>query len=1065
MPRTSYLFDLDQLGASWLLLLSFLEVGIAAWFLVWIGVVGWVLKLVGMAVRATVRAGFWLWRLLLSRLDWPVFLGLVLAVLWLGIVGRSAFPALAVGCGTALLFLGVTTCLAYVFIDLERYDVARGYKAIHNPLPGQELAANLVRYGHRVGLPLLAAAACGVVGGFALLNQGLYETVGRSWYRLGEGGVQPDYPDFLAYTLIHLFGVVDLLHIANSYNYVHATYVQQARWPASTLLMLFKTFFTAVLLQQIFASVRRGKLLSETIADFWSPHPPIHERARGSLPQYGPGAVGPLLRSLAAIEVLTAEQRAYLPRIIADIGPSTVRVLLRHLHDPYENVRAVAVAALGHLHALDAVPELVELLTDPSVWVRQALAEALGTIAGPTGRAGRRRRSVRRALRASGTWVWRVLRRRRPPPAPVVDSLALAVSSLRAALSDPAVAVRTQAAQSLGLLGQLAAPAAPDLIGLLQDPEEPVRCRAAEALGRVRGPVAETVAALVGLLPSSDPALRVAAVGALGTMKKEAAEAVPSLTPLLQDGDEAVRQAAAEAIGSIGTLQEEAVAELTQGLASRDSLVRAQTAEVLSTIGPAAADAAPALADALTDDSDRVRAKAAQALGNMGEAAAEAVPSLVRALRDRDTWVSALAAEALGEIGESAGDAIPALTRSLHHSNPQVRTNAAASLGKLGAVAQGAAPALAQAARDPEDEVRVQALLALGAVGGQDPSATQTLLSALADANPRVRAAAVAAVGQKEDLKDVATRALLRAAEDANDEVKIQVARALPRAVGATPPVLEALGRLLQDHSSSVQAEAAQALGRLGPEAISAGEELLRLTQTGEAAVREQALRAIALIQPPQATAAFLAGLKDPQSEVRKLASAGLIKAAEVPPEVVPVLVENLHDPEAQVRANAARVLSRVEALPSEAASRLAECVVDPDDGVRLNAALALHGVPPGQVAPAWRHLLTDSNSRVQLLAASSLLKADPADAEATTALGRALADSSPRIRRSALELIESLGPGQPAMLELLRRRADDEVEPELSDRVGRLLEQLASRDAETSEPAGQGPPPVLTSS
>ena len=55
MP-TSYLFDLDRLGASRLLLLTFLGVGVAAWFLVWIGLVGWVLKVVGMAVRAGVRA-------------------------------------------------------------------------------------------------------------------------------------------------------------------------------------------------------------------------------------------------------------------------------------------------------------------------------------------------------------------------------------------------------------------------------------------------------------------------------------------------------------------------------------------------------------------------------------------------------------------------------------------------------------------------------------------------------------------------------------------------------------------------------------------------------------------------------------------------------------------------------------------------------------------------------------------------------------------------------------------------------------------------------------------------
>ena len=81
--------------------------------------------------------------------------------------------------------MGVTTCLAYMFIDLERYEVGRGYKAMHNPLKGQALAVNLIRYGPVVGVPLLAGAAAAAIGGFAMLNQGLYHTIGQNWYVLG----------------------------------------------------------------------------------------------------------------------------------------------------------------------------------------------------------------------------------------------------------------------------------------------------------------------------------------------------------------------------------------------------------------------------------------------------------------------------------------------------------------------------------------------------------------------------------------------------------------------------------------------------------------------------------------------------------------------------------------------------------------------------------------------------------------------------------------------------------------------------------------------------------------
>src|SRR5207248_10479138 len=54
-----------------------------------------------------------------------------------------------------------------------------------------------------------------------------------------------------ALPIFNLLQVADLLNIANSYNVVHLTYVRQARWPASTLLLLFRSFFTLVLLQQI----------------------------------------------------------------------------------------------------------------------------------------------------------------------------------------------------------------------------------------------------------------------------------------------------------------------------------------------------------------------------------------------------------------------------------------------------------------------------------------------------------------------------------------------------------------------------------------------------------------------------------------------------------------------------------------------------------------------------------------------------------------------------------------------------------------------------------------------
>ena len=267
-------------------------------------------------------------------------------------------PGLRVVCGLAPLVMGAIACLAYMFIDLERNEVGRGHKAVHNPLKGQGLAMNLERYGKQVRLPLLISATAALIGGFALFNQGLYETIGRDWYQVADQQREPNYADFLAYALTRLLGIMDVLDLVRSHHILGAAFVRQAAWPASTLLAGFKLFFTMVLLHQIFASLRQGKLLAETITDFWSPHEPIHERARTALPIYGTMAIAPLLASLRLVPSLTKEQRDQLPLILETIGPSIIPALVRHLRDPHEHVRAIVAAALGHLHALETVPSL-----------------------------------------------------------------------------------------------------------------------------------------------------------------------------------------------------------------------------------------------------------------------------------------------------------------------------------------------------------------------------------------------------------------------------------------------------------------------------------------------------------------------------------------------------------------------------------------------------------------------------------------------------------------------------------------------------------------------------------
>ena len=100
------------------------------------------------------------------------------------------------------------------------------------------------QYGKQVRIPLLISATVALIGGFALLNQGLYQTVGRNWYEVADPSGEPHYADFLANALTRVMGLVDVLNMAKSHHILGAEFVRQTAWPAKTLLAGFKLFFT-----------------------------------------------------------------------------------------------------------------------------------------------------------------------------------------------------------------------------------------------------------------------------------------------------------------------------------------------------------------------------------------------------------------------------------------------------------------------------------------------------------------------------------------------------------------------------------------------------------------------------------------------------------------------------------------------------------------------------------------------------------------------------------------------------------------------------------------------------
>lgn len=1082
-------FLLDLLGihdASQALLVVFVGAMVVLGVLYRLHVIHFCARLFGRGAMATIRGGFRVWRALFSWLPWPVLGLVVLVVIGTALSPGRFGPLRELFGGLGLLFVGVCSCLAYIRIDLERYEVSRGYKALHNPEKGQQLAEHLTSHGHRLGFPLLLTATVASAVGFALLNQGLYETVGGSWYRIradsspvlvedvvalyaanpatpgparlpwpamNRHGVlepaavrQPVFADFLTYTLLHLLRVADLLDIANSYNRTHLTFVHQDRWPASTLLWLFKSFFTMVLLQQVFTAIRHTRAVGEAIDDLWSPHAPIHQRAQQTLAQHGAVAVPSLLRSVEAAELLTEDQRDRMADVLEAIGPGAVRYLRKALRSPNAAVRSVALLGLARLTRLPPQPLLLTLARDPSETVRVSLMEALRVVCRPGVEQLHTEWAIRRdRIRLRSVWrqaedhIRGLLGMREASP---VDRV---LGILAVLVQDPTALVRSQAAGLAGSLGPAAASVRDRLIALCTDTDESVRRQTAEALGQVAAQEAATQAALTRLLADSSASVRAAAALAVARADTLPEATAQALVPLLNDPDRSVRHAATEAISGIreGT----AVAhQLLDGLASKDNLCRAQTVETLGQMGTSARQVVPALIAALDDPNDRVRARAARALGQIDPDPTLAVAALIRALNDADHLVCAWAAESLARLGPKAEHARPALLTALDHVSPLVRRRAVHALARLGNPTPDLLHRLEQACSDRDAGVRSQVLTALAGMG-REPR-LELFLKGLRDHALPVRVRAAAGLGKRGERSAAITADLLHALRHANDHLMATIARALGRIADPTPQVLAALAGLLSNDTPAVQRAAASALGTYGPLAAAAGPALVEALPSVRPRVRRHILRVLGRIQPPEAVTVFKSCMVDADAAVRELAAGGLAARTNLPEEMLPVLVDGLRDPALPVRTHAARALGRFAELPDEAVPLLVECTASPDEGMRLAALETLGRLRPEALDAEVDRLLADPRLTVRLQAGRLLGGRMVTDRQLAALVETALASEEEGDRETALGLIAGLNGRGQALLPLLQAHASRETSERLRDVANELVRQLEQRIA-----------------
>lgn len=160
---------------------------------------------------------------------------------------------------------------------------------------------------------------------------------------------------------------------------------------------------------------------------------------------------------------------------------------------------------------------------------------------------------------------------------------------LRLLQEDKDTGVRTEAARSLGKIGEGSKPAAKALIAILGKPtnDEKLRGESAWALARVDPQSKSTVTALQATLNDKSGAVCVCAAEALWRVVHDPKELVPVLAGKLKDAK--ARHAAAQALYRIGPDAKGATAALLIAAKDKDRLFHESVVMALKKIDPAAA--------------------------------------------------------------------------------------------------------------------------------------------------------------------------------------------------------------------------------------------------------------------------------------------------------------------------------------------------------------------------------------------------------------------------------------------------------------------------------------------
>ena len=249
---------------------------------------------------------------------------------------------------------------------------------------------------------------------------------------------------------------------------------------------------------------------------------------------------------------------------------SAVPKLLTMKNDSHRSVRCAVASALGNFpSSKEAFEALIELLTDPEVWVRIRTVQALRAFEGS--------KAPDFLVRQLSTEEDEKVR------ATIVKTIgtfgdARFISNLLPYLKDEDPRVRANTIEGLGFIDsdELKETLRP----FLCDPNSRIRANAARIMSTFADTVGESRSTFEKMLQSGDQYERASAAYALGELGHEVY--VTSLLNLLGDRSFVVRRNIVDALSKFGSLIEHRIAHR---LKSDDPTIRACCCEVLGRIG------------------------------------------------------------------------------------------------------------------------------------------------------------------------------------------------------------------------------------------------------------------------------------------------------------------------------------------------------------------------------------------------------------------------------------------------------------------------------------------------